>query len=150
VSWILGQTVLLGALLLAALLDVGPTIGGGRTAPTTAIGTGLLVASLLLALVAFRDLGAALRVRPAPRAGARLVDRGVYRILRHPMYTSVALVGAGLAFREATWSVALAAAAVVVFYLAKARHEESLLLATYPEYAEYRRRTFGVLPFRRG
>ena len=38
------------------------------------------------------------------------------------------------------------AGTLAVLLLAKARFEERLLLARYPEYAEYRRRTWGVIP----
>ena len=147
--WIVIQAVLLGALLLAAVTNFGPPIGAGRTVATSIAGTLLIAIALLIAGIAFRDLGAAVRVRPQPRSGVRLVERGIYGWLRHPMYTAVVATAAGLALREATWPTAAAALAVIAFYLIKARHEEGLLLATYPEYAAYRRRTFGVLPFGR-
>lgn len=52
-------------------------------------------------------------IRPAPRAGARLVTQGPYRLIRHPMYTAVfacAIAAALLSDSLAAW---LACAALV-------------------------------------
>lgn len=86
------------------------------------------------------------RVAPTPRGDGRLITHGIYGRLRHPMYTSVVLVVVGLAFVRPDAAVLASVAANLAFYLGKARYEEGLLLAHYPEYAAYRRRTMGVLP----
>jgi protein-S-isoprenylcysteine O-methyltransferase Ste14 len=79
-----------------------------------------------------------------------LVSGGVYRRFRHPIYTAIVIVGIGLFLRKPTVAVAVAAAVVIAFLLVKVRFEEALLQARYPEYAEYRDRTWGLIPwFRR-
>ena len=77
------------------------------------------------------------------------MTRGIYARLRHPMYTAAILGSAGLCLLRPTVPVGLAALAVMVFYLIKARHEEELLRRKYPEYADYAARSAGVLPFPR-
>jgi len=105
----------------------------------------LIGAGMVIVIAGFASLGRALQVSPHPREGARLVDRGIYRFLRHPMYTTAVVCSVGLVLVEPRVTVAGAAVAVIAFYMAKARFEESLLLERYPGYADYRRRTLGVL-----
>lgn len=114
--------------------------------------------SMLAALVAVAGLGLGLsalapmrhsfRVAPAPRQDAYLVRHGVYRRLRHPMYTAVLLLVAAVSLHQPDWGVLIVAAANVVFYLAKAGYEEGLLRARYADYADYQRGTWGVIPGR--
>ena len=73
------------------------------------------------------------------------MTRGIYGRLRHPIYTAIVLVVVGFVLRGITPIGALLAFAIVVFLVFKARYEETLLSARYPQYAEYRRRTRGVL-----
>jgi protein-S-isoprenylcysteine O-methyltransferase Ste14 len=51
-----------------------------------------------------------------------------------------------LFLRKPTVSLGVAAAIVIVFLLIKVRFEERLLLERYPDYADYQRRTWGLLP----
>jgi protein-S-isoprenylcysteine O-methyltransferase Ste14 len=85
-------------------------------------------------------MGPSLSPFPRPPRGAELVDRGPYRVLRHPIYVGGALFFAGLSLVFSAWGLALTAV-VAVFWIAKARLEERHLLERFPEYAEYRRRT---------
>jgi len=147
VTWVVVQLILLGALGVSVLWPAGPALfdHGPRVAVA---GRVLLWAGLLLAVSAFVSLGRAVKLSPNPRAGARLVESGIYRYLRHPMYTSAVVCSFGLALIVPRVTVLCAAIAVIVFYLVKARFEESLLLAHYPGYARYRARTLGVLLIR--
>jgi protein-S-isoprenylcysteine O-methyltransferase Ste14 len=86
-----------------------------------------------------------MQVSPEPKADGHLVTRGVYRWLRHPMYTGITLLVIGLALRTPTLWVAVAGVALIALLLVKARFEERLLAARYPDYPAYRSRTWGVL-----
>jgi len=102
-----------------------------------AIGVGLLLA----ALVALRGT---VQIEPQPKAGRQLVERGVYRFLRHPIYTAIVLCVAGLWLKSPHAAGALAGLLVIVFIVLKVRVEERYLLAVYPDYAGYRERARGV------
>jgi len=85
-------------------------------------------------------------IHPEPRKGGQLVQSGPYRWLRHPMYSSVLLLAAGCAFWVASlagWALFVALAAVLV---AKAKLEEEWLLRSHPQYADYQRHTWRLIP----
>jgi protein-S-isoprenylcysteine O-methyltransferase Ste14 len=107
------------------------------------LSTGLLV--LLLALFAMRQR--TFSVMPEPRQQGELITRGIYRLVRHPMYLAVLLcaVGASLAYQD-NWK--WGAFALLTFVLiVKLRREENLLLKRYPGYAAYREKVKGIVPF---
>jgi protein-S-isoprenylcysteine O-methyltransferase Ste14 len=93
-----------------------------------------------LALWAGVTMGHSLSPFPRPPRHAELVDHGPYRFLRHPLYVGGVLFFAGLSLVFSVYGLALTAV-LAAFWIAKARLEERHLLARFPEYADYRRRT---------
>jgi len=142
------QFILIGAVAAATKWPVGPVLFEGNTA-TGIAGRVLVAVGVLLAVAAFAALGRAVQVAPQPLPGASLVDRGIYRYLRHPMYTAATMVCVGLVLLRPHFTVLGSALAVVVYYLIKERYEERLLLERYPEYSAYRARTLGAFLTRR-
>lgn len=128
--WVLAQFVLF------ALIAASWFVGDGITP------LGFVLATLGLALVVWGGvtMGSSLSPFPRPPRDAQLVDRGPYRFLRHPIYVGGALFFAGLSLVFSVYGLVLTAV-LAVFWVAKARVEERHLLARFPEYAEYRRRT---------
>lgn len=99
-----------------------------------------VAAALVVAERARRDLGKNITIAPTPVRDGRLVDSGVYGVVRHPMYLSATLAMLGWAIFSGA-RLALAAVPIgVAFFNAKARHEERLLAGKYADYDEYRRR----------
>lgn len=140
---LLTQAALAVALVGAVALTPDPALrSAGRTTLAAIAGT-LALGVGLAALVSMRS---SFRIVPTPRHDATLIQHGIYRRLRHPMYTSVLLLLTAISLHQPSAAVLLVAGINVVFYLAKARYEESLLLAHYPGYAQYRARTWGVVP----
>ena len=110
------------------------------------IALALLALGLITGVAAFAALGNSFRVAPSPHRDAQLVRHGIYRWLRHPMYVAVVFVLAAAACSRPAVSVLVATGLNFVFYLAKARYEERVLMHHYPDYEDYRTRTVGVRP----
>src|ERR1700761_4594462 len=94
------------------------------------------------------DLGANWSVTLEIDAQHQLVTRGVYRLVRHPMYTSFFVSGIGQALLLANWiagPAALATVAVLVFV--RLPNEEAMMIGQFgDEYRDYMRRTGGIVP----
>ena len=141
------QTVLLCAFAVAFLVDGPWLLAPGL--PNT-VGSVLCAIGLALLLSAILSLRRVIQIEPEPKAEGQLVTRGVYRWLRHPIYTAIVILVIGLFLRKPTALVAIAGAIVVIFLIVKVRFEERLLRARYPDYAAYQSRTWGIIPWRRG
>lgn len=90
---------------------------------------------------AYLGLWSLLRLRRAfsivPQARTLVTD-GPYRIARHPVYASYLLQYGGVALSHLTPALAAAFCAWFVIVTLRIRYEESVLTATFPEYASYR------------
>jgi len=86
-------------------------------------------------------------IRPELKAGARLATSGIYRWIRHPMYSAVllAMLAAVLADLQ-PWRLVVWFALLGVL-VAKLQREERYLLQRFAEYASYRKRTWRLLPW---
>lgn len=112
-------------------------------------GVGLAVTGAVLGLWAMTaNRPGNFSVMPEPKLGARLIQSGPYRWVRHPMYTAVMLVTLGSTLCQCTGLHLLAWVGLVAVLHAKASREERLLRAVYPEYAAYYEHTGRFLPFR--
>ena len=87
-----------------------------------------------------------LRVTPTPGKDCQLLMHGPYRWIRHPMYSGLLLFTAPLLVSPADlWRLGAWLGLVVVLVF-KAKEEETLLRARFPEYADYAARTARFLP----
>lgn len=140
--WVLIQTV-----LLIALVAAGPIDSGGWHQPAgLALGGVCFVVGGAVGIAGVVRLGRNRTPFPRPRAGSRLVDHGIYRWVRHPLYLSVMLAGLGWALLWQSPSAFLIAAILVPFFDAKARREEVWLREAFPDYEAYARRVKRFLP----
>jgi len=144
-GWVAIQGVLL--VLVAWAGTLGPGWGDPVRHVTLVAGAAAMAAGGLLAVRGVVDLRDALTALPHPRSGARLVDTGAYRLVRHPIYGGIVTGAAG--FGLATASLAALAGAVVLlgFFRLKSAREEAWLEDHYPGYATYRARTRRMLPW---
>ena len=133
---------------MATVLVTGPVWGGHwEWAASVTVGQVWLVASGLIALAGFAALGLNLTPHPKPRVGGTLVRHGIYRFVRHPLYSSLILGCVGWALKWQSLP-ALGAALFLAWALdAKARVEEHWLRGRFPEYAEYAARVRRFIPW---
>jgi protein-S-isoprenylcysteine O-methyltransferase Ste14 len=148
-GWVLIQLVLLGLIGIAGVSAIAGSAATGRPS-TDAVrllaGGALLVGGLALVARGSLDLGRNLTPMPRPREGTTLVESGVYRHVRHPIYVGVVMAGAG--WGVVTGSLAAVALSLVLlgFFDLKARREERWMMDHVPGYDDYRRRTKRFIP----
>lgn len=140
-AFVAGQTALIVALLAIPGADHWPTPAGLEVVGIALVGLGLGV----IAVAALR-LGPALTPTPVPTAGARLRTDGLYRWMRHPIYTGVMLAVTGVTVRSGSLVTATLAVVTVGFFAVKARWEEQRLRERFPAYAAYAASTPRFLP----
>jgi protein-S-isoprenylcysteine O-methyltransferase Ste14 len=148
--WVVAQIPLLALTVTWPVAQLmlhasGPWIGP-LGVPTRALGLGLLAVAFVVFRAAKRMLGPALVATPMPVPDATLRDTGVYGAVRHPIYAAIISGVFGWAL---LWNSAYCLALAVLcglFFLAKTRYEEALLLDSFPPYEEYRSRVPGLIP----
>ena len=109
----------------------------------------LFAAGLLLRWWAIITLGRFFTVDVTIEKDHELVERGPFRIVRHPTYTGVLLAFVGLALSLGNW-VALLVILIPIgaaFIHRMNVEEDALSRALGPRYAEYTKRTKRLVPF---
>jgi protein-S-isoprenylcysteine O-methyltransferase Ste14 len=108
----------------------------------------VLAFGVALGLWSVVRLGRGLTPSPLPNGAVDLVTRGPYRWVRHPMYTAVMLIVAGVTIRSGSVVVLVEAAALVILFNVKARWEEHRLAEAVPGYRDHEAVTGRFLPAR--
>lgn len=141
-GWLIGQIVFIVAIASApgdAWAEPAPTIGRWS-------GALLLLGGLAVAARAIFDLGPNLTPFPRPRQAGVLVEHGIYRVVRHPVYAGLVLITVGWSLIHASLTGLVLSAVFAGFLDLKARREEELLAAAFQGYEAYRRRTKRFVP----
>lgn len=138
--FVLVQGVILG-LLLFTQLDFGWSVTRFFW-----LGTACEWIGIVGILAAAFTLQRSLTAMPIPKENGKMARQGLYRYVRHPMYTSVLLFSLGIALYSGTlYKYLLVGSLLLLFYL-KSSYEESFLSEKYPDYSNYAKVTPRFLP----
>jgi protein-S-isoprenylcysteine O-methyltransferase Ste14 len=144
-GWLALQLLLMAAIVGSAVL-LPPQLEATARMAAAVVGMGLLAGGLGLVVLAARHLGRGATPLPHPSANAQLARDGVYRHVRHPIYSGVVASAAGWALLNGSL-IALSLVLLLALLLdLKSRREEAWLIERFPDYAEYRRRTNRFVP----
>ena len=111
------------------------------------LGAIICILGLLVSLLAALNLGKNLTPLPCPKGDAQLVETGLYRFVRHPIYSGVLLVALGWLLIYPYALILLYVLALLIFFEFKTRREERWLLEKFPAYLAYRNRVKKFIPW---
>lgn len=119
-----------------------------HTTSSAWIGAVLSVSGLVFAIWARVILGRNWSGVITLKEGHELIERGPYRIVRHPIYTGILAMFAGTAIAIGYFGGFVGLLLVFVSFWLKLKREEDLMLEHFPaKYAAYRRRVKRIIPF---
>ena len=119
-----------------------------RTVLSDSIGVAICALGSLLAIWSRRTLGAEWSQDVELKQGHKLVERGPYSVMRHPIYAGHLLLGLGTAIASGRLVAFAGLVSFVVGFWIKLTQEERLLLRSFPdEYPAYKARVKALIPF---
>jgi len=136
------------SLVFAQFFLIGMMAVGSRGILSSWMGLGLLLTGAFFGLWAMRynRLGN-FNIRPELKDGCQLVTTGPYRLVRHPMYTSVMLMTLGMAVSTPTYMEWSSFVLLMLVLALKAVREERLWCEENEAYRSYMKKSKRFIPF---
>ena len=121
---------------------------GGRTLAVFWLGFAILLSGALLRVWSIVVLGSSFRTTVEVSDNQHVVQRGPYKIVRHPSYSGALLMCCGYGIAEQNWlSLAIAIGLPLIAFLYRISVEETALVSGIgPEYQEYQKHTKKLIP----
>ena len=142
IIWTVYITQVLAVIELAYRRRIAVPLDG-----TTLLAAFAIVFGLILRSWAVASLGRWFTWNITSQPGQALVTNGPYRLIRHPGYAGAWLMFVGTCvLLRSYWAALVASTLLFTAFSRRIRHEESLMLATFPEYETYQRRTGSLVP----
>ena len=110
-------------------------------------GYGIFILGTVIALIAAVNLGKNLTPLPRPKENAELIQNGLYRFVRHPIYFGVILLSIGWGVVQQSTLIWLYIIVIAIFFDVKSRKEERWLTERFSTYADYQGRVRKLIPW---
>ncbi len=141
VGFLPSAAAVLGGFLMAALLFLSPR--EDLPMGVRIFACGLVVLGNAFAIIILLQLGRSFSILPE---GRRLVTRGPYSVVRHPLYLAEAVATLGIVITFLSpWALLL----IVVqlgLQIVRIHYEEAVLKEHFPEYEDYAKHTWRLIP----
>jgi protein-S-isoprenylcysteine O-methyltransferase Ste14 len=147
----IGFVVVQGFLL--AILFFGPSYlhTDASIAPPKGLllwfGYSIFILGVIIALIAAIHLGKNLTPLPRPKDNAELIQHGLYRFVRHPIYFGVIVLSFGWGLIQQSTLIWLYVVIIAIFFDIKSRKEEQWLVERFSTYADYQGRVRKLIPW---
>ncbi len=146
-GFIINQLVITPFVVAFGLFYLGRYFGTYESTLATRIGgTVLLALGMIGYIISHFYLRRNWSLSASIKEGHKLIKNGPYRLVRHPMYSSMILVVLGSGFLIANYIIILFTPIVGIAYYIRARKEEALLREEFSEYDQYARGTKMLIP----
>ena len=110
-------------------------------------GYGIFILGTVIALIAAVNLGKNLTPLPRPKENAELIQNGLYRFVRHPIYFGVIVLSIGWGLIQQSTLIWLYVIVIAIFFDIKSRKEERWLTERFSTYADYQGRVRKLIPW---
>ena len=147
-GWFVAQLAILFVVGIAPGADPWRSALASPASLFAPIGWLIAACGIVVTALAVMELNAhrAMSVLPRPREDAELVETGPYALVRHPVYSGLALVSVGWAIAQGSPLTFFAALALIAVLYLKAMREEAWLAGRFPGYRAYQARTKRLIP----
>jgi protein-S-isoprenylcysteine O-methyltransferase Ste14 len=145
------QFLIIGSIFLSIVVAFNFAGSGIALLPgfISYIGTGLILAGIALRQWSIAVLGSFFSPTVGIQKGQRVVNRGPYRLVRHPSYSGAFLIIAGIGLALRSWGAVLVILLITgLAYGYRIRMEERVLVSELgDEYVRYRKTTKMLIPY---
>lgn len=111
--------------------------------------TSLLLSSIgfVTIFIAFIQLEKNLTPFPTPKENGSLIQTGLYKFVRHPIYSGIILatIFFGL-YQQSFWKISIGISLWILFYF-KSEYEEKKLCEKFKDYPKYQENSSRFFPF---
>ncbi len=106
----------------------------------------MIILGVLVALIAVLQLNTKLSPFPSPKANTIFITYGVYKYVRHPIYTGILLItfGYGL-YLTSIYKIIISILLYTLFYF-KSSYEENRLKIAFSDYESYQKKSGRFFP----
>ncbi len=144
-GWVVLQGLVFAAVIAAGF--AGPAWDGTARVAAALVGLALVTFGVGLVTAGILGLRPQLTAYPRPAPGGRLIEDGVFALVRHPMYGGAVVAALGWGLAMASPMALAGAVALAIFFDLKSRREETWLAEQFAGYGAYRRRTRRLIPW---
>lgn len=109
---------------------------------------GLIVSifGLIIILLSVLQLNKNLSPFPTPKNNAVLVQNGLFKLVRHPIYSGIILVVIGYSvYKDSLYKGIISMLLLILFHF-KTKYEEQKLSEKFPNYQSYKKKTGKFFP----
>lgn len=103
----------------------------------------LMLGGNFFCILALTDLGRSLSIMPEAR---KLVTRGIYSRIRHPLYLGESIAFIGVLLQIRSWGALAIVAVQIGFLMRRLMWEETILAKAFPDYTDYCCRSHRLIP----
>ena len=101
------------------------------------VGFLIIIIAFIILLIAIKDLGRNLSPFPRPINNSNLVNKGIYRFTRHPMYYSLIFISFGVFIKKLSIYYLFLSTSLILIIKFKIALEEQYLKKKYENYLLY-------------
>jgi protein-S-isoprenylcysteine O-methyltransferase Ste14 len=147
IGFVVVQAILLGLLFFGPVrLNAGEACGI-QNAVFQWLGYTVFIVGSGIAIMAVFHLGKNLTPLPRPKENAELIQHGLYRFVRHPIYFGVIVLSIGWGLIQQSTLVWLYVVVIAIFFDIKSRKEERWLVERFSAYTDYQGRVRKLIPW---